>query len=106
MGYWVSRVAGYLLSVALSQGGQHRGFLEGGSEKESKAKDFKESVPLIYCLLVYGNIVGPVLKRLFNKSNGNSFEFNISGIRGDYSSWAESNFAGFKMSRSEGARLA
>ena len=30
-----SRVAGYLLSAALSQGGQHRGFLEGGSEKKS-----------------------------------------------------------------------
>ena len=61
MGYWVTRVAGYLLSAALSQGGQHRGFLEGGSEKESKAKDF-ESIPLICGLLVYGNIVGPVLK--------------------------------------------
>ena len=63
MGYWVSRVAGYLLSAALSQGGQHRGFLEGGSEKESKAKDF-ESIPLICGLLVYGNIMGPVLKRI------------------------------------------
>ena len=61
MGYWVTRVAGYLLSAALSQGGQHRGFLEGGSEKESKAKDF-ERIPLICGLFVYGNIVDPVLK--------------------------------------------
>ena len=106
MGYWVTRVAGSLLSTALSQGGQHQGFLEGGSRKESKAKDFEGNVSLIWGLLVYANIVGRDLKRLFNKSNGNSFEFDISGIRGDYSSWAESNFAGFKMLRSEGARLA
>ena len=66
-----------------------------GVGKESKAKDFGEAL-LICGLPVYANIVGPVLKRLFNKSNGNSFEFNYSGTRGAYSSWAESNIAGFK----------
>ena len=64
-----------------------------GVVKESKAKDFGEAL-LICGQPVYANIGGLVLKRKINKSTGNSFEFNFSGIRGAYSSWAESNIAG------------
>ena len=76
-----------------------------GVVKESKAKDFGEAL-LICGQPVYANIGGLVLKRIINKSTGNSFEFNYLGIRGDYFSWAESKIAGFSLSRSEGARLA
>ena len=67
-----------------------------GVGKESKAKDFGEAL-LICGQPVYANIGGLVLKRNINKSTGNSFEFNFSGIRGDYLSWAESNFTGWQF---------
>ena len=67
-----------------------------GVVKESQAKDFGEAL-LICGQPVYANISGLVLKRNINKSTGNSFEFNFSGIRGASSSWAESNIAGCKF---------
>ena len=54
-------LAGYSPQRAHSQGGQHRGFQEGGCER-GLAKDLKDS-PLIFGLLVYGNIVDQVPKR-------------------------------------------
>ena len=43
--------------------------------EEVRGQDFKGNVTLIRRLLVYANIGGLDLNRLFNKSTGNSLEF-------------------------------
>ena len=75
-------LAGYSPQRAHSQGGQHRGFQEGGCEG-GLAKDLKDS-PLIFGLLVYGNIVDPVPEKKINLRIIVSRILPVWQVRGKY----------------------
>ena len=96
-------LAGYSPQRAHSQGGQHRGFQEGGCER-GLAKDLKDS-PLIFGLHVYGNIVDQVPKKKINLRTIVSRNLPVWKVRGKYYLGFESKIAGFHLSRSEGAKF-